>query len=293
MHARTEGLLAIYTAMVLLAINGVLSKTIPLDAITVTCLRCGIAFFALLAFAMWQNQPWGFKTARQRWLVVGLGVLMGIHWSCFFKGMQVSTVAIGILAHYTTPVVTVTLEPLLDRQLPKRADVIAALLVLVGLGIMVPQWHWGSQTLWGILFGVCSALTLASRNVFQRRWLNDTSSVQSMVIQVCVAALVCAPFSQFDQLGPLTSTDWWLILGLGLVSTAFAHTLIVVSLRHLAAKSVSLISCFQPPLAIVLGWLVLNEAPKLNTLIGGSLILGCAFYEALKQSSPAADIKAD
>ena len=82
-----------------------------------------------------------------------------------------------------------------------------------------------------------------------------------MVTQVGVAALVCAPFSRFDQLGPLTTTDWWLILGLGLVSTAFAHTLIVVSLRHLAAKSVSLISCFQPPLAIVLGWLALNETP--------------------------------
>ena len=148
MHARTEGLVAIYTAMVLLAINGVLSKTIPLDAITVTCLRCGIAFCALSLCAL-AEPTLGFITLRQRCLVVGLGVLMGIHWSCFFKGMQVSTVAIGILAHYTTPVVTVTLEPLLDRQLPKRADVIAALLVLVGLGIMVPQWHWGSQTLWG------------------------------------------------------------------------------------------------------------------------------------------------
>ncbi len=293
MHARSEGLLAIYTAMVLLAINGVLSKTIPLDAITVTCLRCSIAFFALLAFALWQQQPWGFKSTRERCLVVGLGVLMGIHWSCFFKGMQVSTVAIGILAHYTTPVVTVTLEPLLDKRLPKAADVLAALIVLIGLAIMVPEWHWGSQTLWGIFFGVCSALTLATRNVFQRRWLSNNSSVQSMVIQVFVGALVCAPFSQFDQLGPLTSTDWWLILGLGLVSTAFAHTLIVVSLQHLAAKSVSLISCFQPPLAILLGWLLLNESPNLNTFIGGSLILGCALYEAIMQSSPAADVKTD
>ncbi|RYD90603.1 MAG: DMT family transporter, partial [Sphingobacteriales bacterium] len=217
MHPRTEGLIAIYVAMVLLAINGVLSKTIPLDAITVTCLRCAIAFVALLGFAQWQRQPWGFTTARERGLVVGLGVLMGIHWSCFFKGMQVSTVAIGILAHYTTPVVTVTLEPLLDKRWPKRADVLAALIVLVGLAIMVPEWHWGSQTLWGIVFGVCSALTLATRNVFQRRWLNKSSSVQAMVIQVFVAALVCAPFSQFTHLQHLNATDWWLVLGLGLV----------------------------------------------------------------------------
>ncbi|HEY6529323.1 MAG TPA: DMT family transporter [Cellvibrionaceae bacterium] len=293
MHQRTEGLLAIYVAMVLLAINGVLSKTIPLDAITVTCLRCGIAFVALLAFAQWQRQPWGFRTARERWLVVGLGVLMGIHWSCFFKGMQVSSVAIGILAHYTTPVVTVTLEPLLDKRWPKSADVIAALIVLAGLAIMVPDWHWGSQTLWGIVFGVCSALTLATRNVFQRRWLNKSSSVQAMVIQVFVAALVCAPFSQFTDLQRLNATDWWLVLGLGLVSTAFAHTLIVVSLRHLAAKSVSLISCFQPPLAILLGWLVLSESPSIYTLIGGSLILGCALYEAINQRNPPADIKVD
>ena len=286
MNARTEGLIAIYVAMVLLAINGVLSKAIPLDAITVTCLRCGIAFVALLAFAQWQGQAWGFKQAQERWLVLGLGVLMGIHWSCFFKGMQVSTVAIGILAHYTTPVVTVTLEPLLDKGWPKRADVIAALIVLIGLAVMVPEWHWGSQTLWGIVFGVCSALALATRNVCQRRWLHASSSVQAMVVQVAVAALVCAPFSHFADAKVLNTTDWLLVLGLGLVSTAFAHTLIVVSLKFLAAKSVSLISCFQPPLAILLGWIYLGEAPNLNTWLGGSLILGCAFYEAFQQNKP-------
>lgn len=293
MHARSESLLAIYFAVGLLAINGVLSKTIPLDAITVTSLRCAIAFIALLAFTQWTRQPWGLKQTKERYLVVGLGILMGIHWSCFFKGMQVSTVAIGILAHYTTPVVTVTIEPLLDRRLPKTSDITAALIVLIGLSLMVPEWHWGSQTLLGIFFGICSALTLATRNVFQRRWLQKSSSVQTMVVQVAVAALVCAPLSDFSKITMLSIFDWLLIISLGLIGTAFAHTLIVVSLRHLAAKSVSLISCFQPPLAILLAWLFLNETPTLSTLFGGLLILGCAFYEALNQRGLTAAIEPD
>jgi drug/metabolite transporter (DMT)-like permease len=71
---------------------------------------------------------------------------------------------------------------------------------------------------------------------------------------------------------------------------------IVVSLKHLAAKSVSLISCFQPPLAILLAWLFLHETPALTTIIGGLLIPGFAFYafyEALNQRPQLASYKSD
>ena len=101
-----------------------------------------------------------------------------------------------------------------------------------------------------------------------------------MTIQVCVALVVTLPFAQFGQAMLLPAREWGYIIALGLISTALAHTLIVVSLRALSAKSVTLIGCFQPALAIFLGWLLLGEVPTLTTWLGGSVILSCAFYEA-------------
>jgi drug/metabolite transporter (DMT)-like permease len=280
MRTDVSGLGSIYLATFLLAINGVLCKSIDLDAVSITALRCAIALVALLAFAYWHAQPWGYASPKRRALVVFLGLLMGLHWACFFQAIQVSTVAIGILAHFSAPVVTVLLEPLLDRRWPLFSDLLAALGVLVGLAIMVPHWSLDSQMLWGILFGLCSALAMACRNVFQRRWLQGESSTQGMVVQVAVAALLCAPFTAVDQALALPGVQWVYILLLGLISTALAHTLVVVSLQQLSAKTVGLISCFQPPLAIAMGWLFLAETPSLRTCVGGALILGCAGYEA-------------
>ncbi len=276
------GLASVYIATVLLAINGLLSKTIHLDAVSITALRCAIACAALLAFARWEGSPWGFVSWRRKLLVIGLGVLMGLHWSLFFHAIQVSTVAIGILAHFSSPLITVTLEPLLDRRWPAWEDAIAAACVMLGLGIMVPQWSLDNQALWGIVFGLGSALTMASRNVFQRRWLQGESSAQGMVVQTGVAALLCLPALDVAGASALPASQWGYILLLGLVSTALAHTLLVVGLKHLPAKTVGLISCFQPPIAIVLSALLLREMPAGRTLVGGSLILACALYEAIK-----------
>ena len=145
-----SGLPALYLANVLLAINGVWCKSIHLDALTITALRCAIAALALIILASAQHTVWGFETRNKKILIVVLGVLMGAHWSTFFHSMQVSTLAIGILAHYSAPVVTVILEPLLDRKWPKIKDLLAGLLVLAGLAMMVPHWDINSQAIAGI-----------------------------------------------------------------------------------------------------------------------------------------------
>jgi hypothetical protein len=59
--ARAEGYWAVYTAVCLPAINSDLSKTIPLDAITVTGLRCLIAFIALAFFAYFHTNSWRYS----------------------------------------------------------------------------------------------------------------------------------------------------------------------------------------------------------------------------------------
>jgi drug/metabolite transporter (DMT)-like permease len=48
------------------------------------------------------------------WLLMLLcGLLMCVHWVTYFHAMQVSTVAIGMIALYTYPVMSVLLEPLI------------------------------------------------------------------------------------------------------------------------------------------------------------------------------------
>ena len=267
-----------------MGINGVFSKIIPLDATSITQLRSVIAAIALVIFTLLQKRTLRLDSPRQYAVVLGLGVLLALHWSSFFHAMQSSTVAIGILAHYSYPVLTVIAEPLLNKRSPELGDVLAGCLVLVGVAIMVPNWTMGSDVLVGVSFGLISAVCFGSRNILQRRWLQDAASSSVMLYQLLIVAVVTTPFVNINAVVQLSLSDWLLLLFLGVVSTALTHTMVAMSLRALSAKTVSLISCLQPPSAIFLTWLFLNEVPSLTTLAGGAIILAAATYESVKSS---------
>lgn len=279
-------LLSLYCAVIILSINGVLAKAIPIDAVTITHTRCAIAVAVLLAFSVFQRQTLRLLHRTHYRAVAVLGVLMAIHWVSFFKGMQVSTVAIGMLAHYSHPVLTVIFEPLMDRKAPARTDLLAGLVVFAGIVLMVPDWTVGGNALLGVVFGLLSAMAFSARNIFQRRWVRGEPGSSVMFYQMLVVALVTLPaviaLNGHKELAQASMETWLMILALGVISTAFSHTLLAISLRALSAKTVSLISCLQPPLAILLGWLLLAETPAPITLGGGTLILAAAAYESIK-----------
>lgn len=286
MPTTQAALVSLYCAVIILSINGVFAKAIPLDAVTITHARCVVALAALALFAAVQQQALKLATRRHYGAVALLGLLMAAHWVAFFKSMQVSTVAIGMLAHYSHPVLTVIAEPLLNRQLPAKADVTAGAVVFAGIVLMVPDWAAGGEALFGVGLGLISAIAFSARNIFQTRWVRGEAGTGVMFYQMLVVALVTLPLMAlpggYRELAHASSSTWQMLLALGIISTALSHTLLAISLRTLSAKTVALISCMQPPLAILLSWLMLGETPAAVTLIGGAMILAAAMYESLK-----------
>lgn len=293
MISHQRGLVALYSAVFILAINGVLCKSIALNAVTITSLRCAIAFTVIALFFTLTNNRQRFRLTSTKSIlpIIVVGLLMSVHWSSFFHSMQISTVAIGILAHYCYPVITVLLEAILNRKMPALSDLLASLGVIVGVAIMVPSWQLDNQAFIGAAFGLLSALTWASRNVLQGRWLAHESGQTIMLYQLLVIVGVTCILIDWEQTAQLDSRGWLLLLVLGTIGTAFGHTLFSIALRAINAKSISLISCLQPPVAIFLSWLLLNEVPSINTLFGGAIILAIASFEAAKQGQAATHAK--
>jgi len=55
----------------------------------------------------------------------------------------------------------------------------------------------------------------------------------------------------------------------------------VHSLKYFSASSASIISSFLPIYGIIIAYFFLGEAPKLNTVIGGSLIMLTVIIESV------------
>lgn len=282
MNRRLHGLVALYLAVFLLALNGLFAKLIPLNALSITQLRSVVAIFGFLTFCLVRKRSLRLDGLGQQIGVSCLGVLLGLHWVTFFHSMQVSTVAVGMLSLFSYPIVTILLEPFFVKEQLRRGDLAAGFLVLCGIGIMVSQdlVAIGGSVSAGVFWGVLSALLFSLRNLIQKYRYGSVPSDSLMFRQVLVIAVMLVPFVDVNGVGDMSGLNWGTLLMLGIISTAAAHTLYSSSLKLLAAKSVALISCLQPLLAALLAWLVIRETPQLSVALGGGLILAVAMFES-------------
>lgn len=280
--------LILYTGVLLIAANGLFAKGIPLDATSITFLRSLIAALAISAFLLLFKRPARInkKTALG---IYGLGILMGVHWATFFHSMQVSTIAIGMLSLFTFPVMTVFMEAAVHKRWPHWRDTASAICVLIGIILMVANEpiQLSSSTLQGVLWGVFSAFTFASRNIIQKYYFAEVPSDKLMLHQMLAIVLMLIVFIDYPTIKLLSDNSWLAIIALGLITTAGAHTLLVISYKRLPAKTVAMISCLQPVVAAALGWLVIDEKPSLLIVMGGAIILAVALYETLANRTAA------
>ena len=278
-HSR-EGLLAVHVAVLIFGFTALFSKLLILPALDITFYRSVFAFFVIAIYLAYKKQSF-LLDSLQDFLMAGLlGTLLAIHWVSYFYAMQVSSVAIGVIALYTFPVITVFLEPLFHGEKPHSADIISSIVVLFGIYLIVPDFSLDNSTALGVAAGVFSAFMLALRNIMQRRFFSGYSASQALFYQSLVVVLVLFAFID-SEIVTIDDRQWWLLILLGVVFTALPHTLFAHGLLHLKAKTASLIACVQVVYAAMFAAFFLGEWLTLNVVLGGLVVVSAAMYESL------------
>jgi drug/metabolite transporter (DMT)-like permease len=280
MHHSREGLLSVHAAVLIFSFTALFSKLVSLPALEITFYRSVFACLAIAVYMAYTKQSYRLGSKRDYMMAGLLGSLLAIHWVTYFHAMQVSTVAVGVIALYTYPVITVFLEPLFHGETPHIADIISSIAVLFGIYLIVPEFSLDNSTLVGVLFGVFSALMMSLRNIMQRRYFSAYKASHSLFYQTLVVMLVLVVFIDTD-ISAIESSQWWLLLLLGIVFTALPHTLFANGLLHLKAKTASLIACVQVVYAAIFAAVILGEWLTWNVVAGGLIVVSAAMYESL------------
>ncbi|MCK4675615.1 MAG: DMT family transporter [Gammaproteobacteria bacterium] len=279
MHHSREGLLAVHAAVLIFGFTALFSKLLSLPALEITFYRSAVAFLVIAIYVAYKKQSFLLDNPKDYLMAGLLGVLLATHWVSYFYAMQVSTVAIGVIALYTFPVITVFLEPLFHGEKPHGADVIGSIAVLFGIYLIVPDFSFDNSTALGVVAGVFSAFMLSLRNIMQRRFFSRYSASQALLYQSLVVVLVLFAFID-AEMASIDDRQWLLLILLGVVFTALPHTLFAHGLLHLKAKTASLIACVQVVYAAVFAALLLGEWLTTNVVFGGLIVVSAAMYES-------------
>lgn len=276
--AKSSGLIELHLAVLMFGGTALFSKLIPLSALDITLLRCCVASVVLGLLVKFRRQHLTLASKQDYLVAIGLGVIVSLHWVTYFAAMQLSSVAIGMIAFFTYPVMTVIAEPLLTGHKIKPQDIASGVLVLIGVILLIPEANLGNDTTLGIAIGILSAMLFTTRNLLQKRYFTQYSGPHAMFYQTLVAVVFLLPWHE-AELNSIPLDVWGLIILLGVVFTAAPHALFTSALRHLSAKTVGLVSCLQPFYGAMLALVILGEELSLTTLIGGTIIVATAIFE--------------
>ena len=278
---KIKNILTLNIALLTIATAAPLGNYIQLPPAISIFSRCLIAFIGIGVFSKIKGISLSFnKKDTGSFLLAGL--LQAVHWVTYFYALQLAGAGLGIISLFTYPIFTAILEPLILKTKFNPKHILLGLLVILGLYILTPELKLANTTSLGILYGIISAITYATRNILMKKHVTNYNPIMLMFYQVAIIGIVLTPsFFIFPVTWTAYNSQIPYLLFLGLITTATGHTLLVKAFEYFSATSASLLSCVQPLYGILLAYIFLGEIPTVTTIIGGACIISAVVLESL------------
>ncbi len=273
--------LALTFATLLISTSGSLGRYISMPAPVTIWWRSFLALFLLLGYCKYKNITLKINSKRDLGAFVLSALFMASHWITYFIALQLSSVAIGMLALFTFPIMTAFLEPLFSKTKFDYMHLLLGAMVLLGIYILSPELDFQNDSVKGILFGLLSAFCYAMRILILKQYVTSYHGSSLMFFQLLIISIILLPALFLYDTSNI-STQFPFVIILALVTTAIGHTLFIQSLNHFKVSTASIIGSTQPIFGIIIAFFFLNEIPTWNTFFGGILILSTVIIESLR-----------
>ena len=150
-----------------------------------------------------------------------------------------------------------------------------ALAGAVVIGLATSSGADGSDGALGAALCVAAAAAYAGGVIAQKPLLERTSALQITFLACAAGAAACLPFAPalVREAGDASAGALAWTVYLGVVPTAIGFTTWAFALKRTSAGRLGATTYAVPPIAVLLGWLLLGETPPALALAGGLLCL--------------------
>jgi drug/metabolite transporter (DMT)-like permease len=189
------------------------------------------------------------------------------------------------------PILLAVLAGVFLREGFPRLLVIGVLVAFAGVLVMgVATARPGTGDLPGVLLCLLAAVGYAIGVLSQKPVLATTSALRTTWLAATVGALACLPYAPrlVHELAAAPAEAMLWTVYLGALPTALAFTTWAYALARTGAARMGATTYLVPPVAVLLGWLLLAETPAALALVGGAICLvGVAIARRAPHHSPA------
>lgn len=267
--------------------TAILGKLIDADAFVLVWYRVVIAFVSLFFFLIVLKRDLRFKDKRALLKVLGVGILVALHWLFFYLAIKVSTASLAIICLSTATIHVAWLEPLVMKRKPLKSEFVLGLIIVLGIVLITGKVK-GEGVFYGVIFGLVAALLAALFSTFNAKLIHTVSAskitLYEMLSASVIMTIVLAVIGDLNiETLTLTTNDLLLLLFLGVICTSIAFLVTVEITKYLGAFTVTLSINMEPIYTLGLAIWLLQEHQELNSYfyIGSVIIVGSVFGNAI------------
>lgn len=259
--------------------TAILGKLISLQAINLVWYRVLFTLVSLWIYFRFIR----FKLVlpvKAIFYILGIGLIVGFHWFCFYHAIKVSNVSITLISLSTITLFTSLLEPLFFRRAVSLPEVFLALVVIAGITLI---FRFESGYSAGIFYGIMAAFAGSLFVVLNGKIANKYPAYSITFFEIGGAMVLLSAMMLLDgSLGfpPLPSmNDLALLIVLSVACTAIPFVVSVHLMKELSPFTVNMITNLEPVYGIVLSLLIFGDDEYMSPgFYAGTLLILFAIF---------------
>lgn len=217
-----------------------------------------------------------FKNPRDL-LYAALFTVLGITGQQFtyFYTVSVSNAPTATVLTFSSPLLIIFWQAVRTRQMPRRIDMIAIFLAVVGTVILVTNGNFShlavtpKTLVWGSFSAVTQALAIAMPAKLFKKYGTITILAWGMLL----GGIILSPALAVMPATGVTVKEWSLVIYIVTAGTVFAYSLYLSSVMYISAGLASMLEAFEPLVATILSVTLLGSDFGIMKMAGGVLII--------------------
>ncbi|MEY4330843.1 MAG: hypothetical protein RL609_1591 [Bacteroidota bacterium] len=270
----------LYLIVFIWGFTGILGKEISLSPIPLVFWRTLIAWVGISVYLLYKRYSIVFSSGQWRGMILS-GLIIALHWICFFTAIKVSNVSTALTVLSTNAIFVSVVAPwIMQTRWNWREGVVGAVAVLGLVFIFNFETRYWEGICWS-LFAALFAATFSSINARLVKNIDPTPMAWVEIGVACICVLIYIIFSadvSFEAQN-LNFKNTGLLLILGWVATSFPFIASIGIMRQISPFVCAMAINLEPLYTIVIALFLYGESEYMSSgfYIGGLLILLTTF----------------
>lgn len=245
--------------------TAVLGQLISIRDASLVWYRMGLATLFLGAYILIAKKSFHLPLRALRNLVL-VGLLIAIHWIFFFRAIDVSNVSVTLAMFSTGAFFASILEPIFYKRKMLWYEILFGLIIIACLCLIM---NVEIKYLEGMICALFSVFVGVMFTIFNGKLIQQHDSTVISLYEFLSGFFFVTLYVFYDgrfspEFFQLSQHDWFYLILLSSVCTAYAFTASVNVMKKLSPYTVMLTTNLEPVYGIFLAYLIIGDSEKMS-----------------------------